>query len=155
MIDIGLSKKILSTIADRLNRLLANEYVLYTKTLKCHWNVKGKHFRALHAFFKEQYEELFDIADDIAERVRAFDHDAFGTLEEFSKATILKEEAGKNPPDLKMIEKLLIDHEAIIKQLRNDIEACDRLNDAGTSNLLQEKLMAHEKMAWMLRSHLE
>ena len=63
MVNIGISESHRKAVSDRLNLLLANEYVLYTKTLKYHWNIQGKHFGALHIFFREQYEQLFDIVE--------------------------------------------------------------------------------------------
>jgi starvation-inducible DNA-binding protein len=54
-----------------LNTLLADEYLLYMKTRNYHWNVVGPQFNDLHKFFEEQYDELNDIVDDVAERARS------------------------------------------------------------------------------------
>ncbi len=155
MINIGISKKNCQEIAKLLNHLLANEYVLYTKTWKFHWNVKGKHFGALHAFFDAQRMQLSEIVDEVAERIRALDIVSAGTLAEFSKETALSEHPGKNPDDLGMIKLLLVDHEEIIKKTREDAEYVMKWGDAGTNNFLCELLEKHEKMAWMLRAHLQ
>lgn len=152
--NIGISDKNRQQVIQKLAVLLANEYVLYTKTLKFHWNVEGKHFGALHAFFKEQYEALFIFADDVAERMRALGSKSTGTLAEFLKDTMLKEKPGKNGDDLDMIAQLLADHEIIIRQLRADVDAVLEYDDAGTNNFLADLLEKHEKMAWMLRAHL-
>lgn len=154
MANLGISEQDRRTMAKHLEVLLANEYVLYTKTLKMHWNVEGKHFGALHAFFKEQYEQLFVINDDVAERIRALGFHSTGTLTEFLKQTTLREAPGENPADLGMIEALLLDHEEIIRQLRKDADIATELHDTGTNNFLAELLETHEKMAWMLRAHL-
>src|SRR6266508_3155951 len=66
-----------------LNTLLADEYLLYTKTRNYHWNVVGPQFNDLHKFFEAQYEALDDVIDEVAERVRALGGRASGTLEEF------------------------------------------------------------------------
>jgi starvation-inducible DNA-binding protein len=142
-------------VAGQLNILLASEYMLYTKTLKYHWNVTGKHFGPLHHLFNKQYEQLLTIADNVAERVRALGFATFGTLEEFSKHSILEEQPGKNPDDMTIIKLLTKDHEAVTEQIRNDAEEAMELGDAGTNNFLTELLVEHEKMAWMLRAHLE
>ena len=155
MIKIGLDAQVRKTVVARLQLLLANEYVVYTKTLKFHWNVYGKHFAAMHAFFKEQYEAMLTITDDVAERVRALDAMSLGTLAEFLKHTTLKEEPGINPDDLGMVAALLHDHEHIITQLRADIDETARLGDMGTNNFLTELMEKHEKMAWMLRAFLQ
>src|SRR5438477_6845577 len=103
----GISEKNCHEIAKLLNHLLANEYILYTKTWKFHWNVQGKHFGALHLFLDTQRHQLEDFIDDVAERVRALNVYADGTLAEFSEKTSLPEHPGQNPDDLSML-KLLV-----------------------------------------------
>lgn len=154
MINIGLEKKTCEQSAALINKLLANEFMLYTKTLKVHWNVEGKHFGALHEFFKQQYEALFVVVDDVAERVRALGEMSFGTIKEFAQHGTLPEHPGTNPDDLAMIAWLLEDHEAIIRQIRKDIDTTATMNDMGTNNFLADLMEQHEKMAWMLRSFL-
>jgi starvation-inducible DNA-binding protein len=153
-INIGLSEKNRKTSAHILTELLANEYVLYVKTQKCHWNVESQHFGALHALFKEQYEELAQAIDTIAERARALGLKTIGTLEEFLAYTSLTEAPGKNLSDMGMIQDLLSDHESIIQELREDLDETASLDDMGTNNFLSDLLEKQEKMAWMLRAHL-
>lgn len=141
-------------MADRLNKLLANEYVLYTKTQKYHWNIVGKFFGPLHELFGKQYEALSIVIDTVAERVRALEHMALGTLAEFQEHATIKETPGKNPDDMGMIRDLLNDYETIIAQLRADIDLSTEINDMGTNNFLGGLLEQHEKTAWMLRAHL-
>jgi starvation-inducible DNA-binding protein len=155
VINIGLSKKNYQEVAKLLNHLLASEYVLYTKTWKFHWNVEGKHFGALHKFLDEQRLALGNIIDDVAERVRSLDVKADGTLTEFLEKSSLGEHPGKNPDDLTMLKLLLKDHEEIIKKLREDIPFSAKLNDHGTNNFLSDLIEKHEKMAWMIRAHVE
>ena len=152
--DIGMTEEQCLKSAAMLNVLLADEYVLYTQTLNYHWNIKSHHFDAMHAFLKDQYEDLFVFVDDVAERARALGHPALGTLQEFLAATCLVEIHGAALEELDMIENLLHNHEAIIRSLRADIETSTRNNDAGTNNFLSDLIMKHEKMAWMLRSFL-
>lgn len=154
MINIGISEKNRQEIANTLNKLLANEFVLYTKTLKYHWNVTGKLFGPLHSFFGDQYAQLLECIDATAERIRTIGFIPYGTLQEFSSHATLKEEPNINPNDTGMIKNLLEDHETIIQELRNFIDLSSKLNDMGTNNFLSDLLEKHEKMAWMLRAHL-
>jgi|SRR5579872_977344 len=154
LINIGIDKTNRQAVSKRLNVLLSNEFVLYTKTLKYHWNVVGPHFGPLHKLFNDQYEMLLEIADSVAERVRALDFVAFGTLQEFASNTTLTENPGLNPDDMAMIRNLLTDHETIIREIRDDINFTQEAGDMGTNNFLYELIMKHEKMAWMLRAHL-
>lgn len=151
-VNIGLAAPVRQKIAALLNKLLADEYVLYTKTLKYHWNVEGNVFHDFHAAFKEQYEKLFDIVDSIAERARALGQPAAGSLQEFGVLTRLKEIDGQKLSAIEMVKQLLADHEAIIRTLRADIDETGQLGDQGTSNFLQDLIVKHEKIAWMLRA---
>ena len=54
--NIGLTDEAIEGVVQILNSLLANEYVLYTKTRNYHWNVVGPRFNDLHKFFQGQYE---------------------------------------------------------------------------------------------------
>ena len=143
-------------VVEILNTLLADEFVLGTKTRNCHWNVTGPHFHDLHKFFDAQYEELDAILDDVAERARALGGHAVGTLAECLKLARLKEQLGKYPDASQMTAELLEDHETVIRQLRGDLEKCAaKLGDAGTADFLTGLMEQHEKMAWMLRAVLE
>jgi starvation-inducible DNA-binding protein len=154
--QIGLSEEERKGSASILNTLLSDEYVLYTKTRNYHWNVVGPQFNDLHKFFEAQYVELNNVVDDMAERARALNEQAFGTMTEFLKQTRLKEEPGKYPDASTMISNLLSDHEAIIRSLRADLETClNRFHDMGTSDFLTGIMEKHEKMAWMLRAFLK
>jgi starvation-inducible DNA-binding protein len=138
-----------------LNTLLADEYVLYTKTRNYHWNVTGLQFNDLHKFFETQYEALDDVVDEVAERVRALGGRAAGTLEEFRKSARLTEEPGVVPAARDMLAALLADHEALARTLRGDVDmVTERFKDAGTADFLTGLLEQHEKAAWMLRSFL-
>src|SRR5205823_13254296 len=105
---------------------LADEFVLYTKTRRFHWNVVGADFGELHKFFEAQYEALDDIVDEVAERARALDVTSAGSLKEFGELTRLKEQAGGNPDASGMLGALLDDHEAVIRSLHNDPETADK-----------------------------
>jgi len=153
--NIDLSEQQREAVVKILNVLLSDEYLLYTKTRKYHWNVVGPQFNDLHKFFEGQYEELDDMIDEVAERARSLDGWSFGTLAEFSQHARLKEEPGKYPTAREMIAALLADHEVLIRQLRIDLEACaEKYHDAGTNGFLTGLMEKHEKMAWMLRTFL-
>lgn len=155
-VNIGIAEKDRAGTAQLLNHLLADEYVLYTKTRYYHWNVTGPRFHTLHVFFESQYEALDEIIDNVAERARQLGFHALGTLEQFKKMTRLSENFGEVPEADDMIHNLLEDHETIIRQLRQDLEkAGDNYHDTGTNDFLTALMEQHEKMAWMLRAHLQ
>ncbi len=151
--NIGLTQEQSDSVHAILRRVLADTYVLYTKTRNYHWNVTGVHFQSLHDMFEEQYTALETVIDDTAERIRAIGPYAIGTLEEFSEFTTLSEHPGVYPDALTMVRNLLADHEQIIRQLRADVDACaEQHNDQGTADFLTGLMEQHEKTAWMLRA---
>ena len=154
--NIGMTDKDRDGVVKALTALLADEYVLYTKTRNYHWNVVGPHFSDLHKFFESQYEELDDIVDEVAERARAVGGHAIGTLEEFARHARVKEHPAHYPASPDMIADLLGNHETIIRQLREDVQmTAEKYHDVGTSDFLTGILEQHEKMGWMLRANLE
>ena len=154
--NIGMTDKDGDAVVKILNTLLADEYVLYTKTRNYHWNVVGPQFNDLHKFFEAQYAELNEVIDDVAERARSLGGRSAATLAEFLEASRLKEHPGKHPAAGDMLENLLADHEAVVRQLRADVDAtASAYHDAGTSDFLTGLMEKHEKMAWMLRAFLE
>jgi starvation-inducible DNA-binding protein len=139
-----------------LNTLLADEYVLYTKTRNYHWNVVSSRFNDLHKFFEAQYDQLGETVDEVAERVRFLGGLAAGSLREFLDLTRLKESPGRHSEAQEMIADLLADHEALIRTLRADLQTVDeKYKDIGTNDFLTGLLQSHEKTAWMLRACLE
>lgn len=152
--DIGLGEDAIKGVAHILNANLCDEYVLTTKTRNYHWNATGPQFYALHKFLEEQYEQLDEIVDELAERVRALGQWAFGTLTEFCAKTKLEEVPGYHPDAAAMLSELAADHASVIRSLRGDIATCEKkYRDSGSANFLTELLERHEKMAWMLRAH--
>lgn len=153
--NIGISKENLGAVAHALNKILADEYVLYTKTRNAHWNVEGPDFHSKHLFFEGQYQELDEIMDSVAERIRSLGHYAPATLKTFLKLTHLSEVLDSKNDGTGFITELLNDHESLIIHLRENINVfANDLKDLGTSDYITGLMETHEKMAWMLRSHL-
>ncbi|MFC0514799.1 Dps family protein [Mucilaginibacter angelicae] len=152
---IGISKENLGGVAHALNKILADEYVLYTKTRNAHWNVEGPDFHSKHLFFESQYEQLDEIIDSVAERIRSLGHYAPATLKSFLELTHLSEVLHNKNDGTGFIAELLNDHESLIIHLRENINIfANDLKDLGTSDYVTGLMETHEKMAWMLRSHL-
>ena len=152
---IGISADHLAAVAHSLSKILADEFVLYTKTRKAHWNIEGPDFYNKHKFFEEQYNQLADIIDEVAERIRKLGHYAPATLKQYLELTHLTEDdRGKNDATT-YIRALLADHESILIHLRENINNyATALKDAGTSDYITGLMETHETMAWMLRAHL-
>lgn len=154
--QIGIKDGPKAEIAHQLAKILADEFVLYTKTRNAHWNVEGPDFFDKHNFFEDQYTQLEEVVDEVAERIRMLGHYSPGSLKEFLELTELTEATKGGNTSESFIRELLSDHESIIIRLRETIDPiATKGNDIGTSDYLTGLLEKHEKMAWMLRAHLK
>jgi len=154
--QIGIKGKNLAEVAQTLNTFLADEFILYVQTRKAHWNVESPDFSYLHKLFEDQYIQIDQIVDDIAERIRSLGHYASATMSEYLRLTQLTEKSGEANDGKGYLRDLLLTHESIIINLRKNIDRFnEQLRDAGTSDFITGIMEKHEKIAWMLRSHLK
>jgi starvation-inducible DNA-binding protein len=154
--NIGLSEISRQAVTEALAGILADEFVLYTKTRNAHWNVIGNDFTEKHKLFESQYEQLDDIIDSIAERIRVLGDFVPGTLSEMLAGTNLQGERFSSYNSSTIIAILLADHETIIRNLRNLISLfANEQGDIGTSDFVTGLMQDHEKAAWFLRAHLD
>lgn len=152
-INIGIGESERKQVCKGLNKLLADSYLLYLKTQNYHWNVTGKLFQPLHTMFEEQYKDMAEAVDEIAERIRALGEFAPGSFSSFAKVTTIKEE-NSIPTAEEMIHNLVSGNEAVVQTAREIIQLCEEAEDDVTIDLMIERMQKHEKFAWMLRSML-
>lgn len=154
--NIGIIDKDREGVGKVLMALLADEYVLYTKTRNYHRNMAGPQFSILHKFFESQHNKPADNVDEVAELAHAVDVHAIGSLQECTQHARVKEHPAHYRASREMIVDLLGDHETIIRQLREDVQmTAEKYHDMGTSDFLTGILEQHEKMVWMLRANLD
>ena len=153
-IDIGIAAKDREAIAADLSKLLADSYTLYLKTHNFHWNVTGPMFNTLHLMFEQQYTELALAVDLVAERIRALGRPAPASYSQYGKLTSIREETGV-PAALDMVRQLVEGQETVARTARAAFPGAEAAGDQVTLDLLTQRLQAHEKNAWMLRSLLE
>lgn len=151
--NTGLSAKQRSDIASALNTVLADSYALYLKTHGYHWNVRGPNFQSLHVLLEGQYQDEWAALDDIAERIRALGELAPQGYAAFGNLSSIKD--GDPEQDWEgMFRELKTDNETVIATLRAAFPVADEAGDEATADLLTQRLTAHEKHAWMIRSTL-
>ncbi len=149
-IDIGINKQDRTKVAEALKHLLADSYTLYLQTHNFHWNVSGPRFRDLHLMFEEHYTELATAVDEIAERIRTLGVAAPGTYKAFAKLSSIQEVEGV--PDAKEMVKILNEsHEQVVKTCREALKLAEDAEDESTAALVSDRMVIHEKTAWMLR----
>lgn len=154
--SIGITEANRESVANELAKILADEYVLYTKTKNAHWNIEGPDFYDKHKFFEAQFGELDGIVDSVAERIRTLGHYVDAMLKAFLSVTQFTEQKFEKNDSSGYLKELLIDHETLIMSLRRNIPVfATDYHDLGTSDFITGLMESHEKMAWFLRSHLK
>ena len=134
-----------------LGEVLADTYRLVLKTHGYHWNVEGPLFYSIHQLTEEQYKDLFEAADTLAERMRALGVLAPFTLGQITADSLVRD-ADALPSARGMVEDLASDHERVAARFRDLSEKADDLHDPSTADLCNGRGAFHDKAAWMLRA---
>ncbi|MFY9589174.1 Dps family protein [Rickettsia endosymbiont of Halotydeus destructor] len=135
-----------------LEVILADSHALYFKTQNYHWNVEGPEFRSLHLLFEEQYKDLAEGIDELAERIRTLGSKVSPLSELIKLASI--NEPNLNADSIYMLEDLVKGQEIIIATLYKGIKISQEEGDEGTADMLINRLKVHEKNKWMLSSSI-
>ncbi len=142
-------------LADALKTLLATEYAFVIKAQLFHWNVEGPDFAQLHEFFGDIYEEVYDNSiDRTAEYIRTLEDYTPGSFERFQELSIISGQT-KIPRARLMIEELLANNGQMIDLLNKTFEIAQNEKQEGIANFIAERIDAHGKHGWMLRSFLK
>ncbi|MDP2454500.1 MULTISPECIES: Dps family protein [unclassified Kaistella] len=153
--NIGISEENKQVVSDQLSKILADEFLLYSKTLNAHWNIGGPDFHTAHVYLETLYNQQQEIVDTVAERIRAIGHYVPAQLSKYLQLTHLSEQPLDKNDSQSLFEELLHDHESIIIFLRENIKPmADKLKAEGISDYITGLMEYHEKTAWMLRAHL-
>lgn len=138
-------------IAEGLAKAVADTYRLVFKTHAYHWNVEGPMFFSIHHLTEEQYTDMFEAADALAERMRALGQLAPMSLADVMKLSVIKD-LDKTPSAQEMVEDLAKDHASVARRFHDLIELADENRDPVTADLATARSSFHEQAAWMLRA---
>lgn len=138
-------------VAAALRTTLADTFALYMKTHAFHWNLTGAQFVTLHALFEQQYTDMWQATDELAERIRSLGEFAPWNYEQMIKGSQI-ESATQSLNTDKMLHILIIDHEHAAKSTRAALKVAQEHEDDVSADLLTARLAFHEKQLWMLKS---
>ena len=142
-------------ITELFNSLLADEYQLYVTTRRAQRDIKETNFNGLDKFFEIQFEILEKIIQSIGERVDTVGRFSPDSLNDFLKVGRLNGSDQVTNDQKNIINKLVEHHKLLINLLNNDIITTIEVhNDPETASFLSKLLEQHEKIVWMLGSHL-
>jgi len=147
-----LAKNSNAQMAKHLANSVADTYLLTIKTHGYHWNVTGPGFRSIHLLLEDQYKELFEAADTLAERIRALDVYAPMSAAAFHSHTAVKETGDKVPAAKAMLQDLVKTHEQVRDRIEEGRSFAEEVGDRASEDMLISRLEAHDKHIWMLKS---
>ncbi len=144
-------------LSDFLNHLLADEYILFTKTLNYHWNITGPRFHSIHTFLEDRYKDSIKIMDTIAERVRILDERPISTMSSIVKTSKIHEVNGSAYSSNEMLADLFETQLEIQSSIKEFLSSNTILmeKDPVSEDLLIGLTKKHEEVSWMLKSYLQ
>lgn len=137
-------------VVTTLNEILGRTFRLYVQTHGYHWNVEGPQFRQLHAMFEDQYQNLWEALDVIAERIRVHGAYAPASVAELMSNAAPEADPAQSPED--MVARAIAEHETLAAALRTAIAISGDAGDEVSAGILTDRLEWHEKEIWMMRA---
>ena len=145
-----LSARGVKDISGALNVLLADVFALYIKTKNFHWHVSGPHFRDYHLLLDEQADQVFAIADPIAERVRKIGGTTIRSPGHIKRLTRVLDNDAEYVTPMDMLAELRDDNLQLAARMRETHELCDEHGDVATASLLEVWIDEAERRHWFL-----
>jgi starvation-inducible DNA-binding protein len=145
-----LSREGVVEISKELRHLLADVFALYVKTKNFHWHMSGVHFRDYHLLLDEHAEQIFAMADDVAERARKIGGNTLRSIGDIARHQRLRDsdKESLNPQD--MLIELRTDNRELTRFLRLAHEICEEHNDVATASLIENWIDQTERRCWFL-----
>ncbi|MDB5650400.1 MAG: hypothetical protein JWL62_1920 [Hyphomicrobiales bacterium] len=138
------------TIADALNRIVADSFALYVKTKNFHWHMSGPHFRDYHLMLDEQSDQIFAVTDPLAERVRKLGAKTLRSIEHIAKLANIVGNDSEFVRPWDMLRELAQDNKMLAANMRKAHELCDEHKDVATASLLEVYIDECERRTWFL-----
>lgn len=142
-------------LSDTLKTILATAYALSIKAQNFHWNCEGPDFPQYHDFFGNFYEEVYNnTIDRTAELIRQLDSYTPGSILRYAELSQIQDQT-KIPRAMLMMEELYQDNAIILDMYKQAFHVAEEADEQGIANFIAERIDAHGKHQWMLRSILK
>ena len=137
-------------IGGAMNAILADVFALYIKAKNFHWHLSGPHFRDYHLLFDEQAEQIFAMADPIAERIRKIGEGTIRSIGHVARTQrVLDNDAEYVEPE-DMLAELMEDNKTLVARLREAHNVCEEGRDVATTSLIEVWIDETERRTWFL-----
>lgn len=137
-------------VACVINPLIADCFALYVKTKNFHWHMSGSHFRDYHLLLDEQSDQILDMVDVLAERMRKLGQTTIRSIGQIKQLQSIKDDDERAVPAREMLHRLMLDNKAFIARMRSAHQLCSDKNDVATTSLLENYIDETERRVWFL-----
>ena len=137
-------------IAGSMNAILADVFALYVKPKNFHWHLSGPHFRDYHLLFDEQAEQIFQMTDAIAERVRKLGGSTIKSIGDISRLQRIADNDADCVEPEDMLAELCEDNKTLAARLREAHNVCEEHRDVATSSLIEVWIDETERRTWFV-----
>ena len=137
-------------ISASLNTLLADAFALYLKTKNFHWHVSGPHFRDYHLLLDEQADQIYAMADPIAERIRKVGGTTLRSIGHIARTQRILDNDADHVEPADMLAELQDDNKTLAARLREVHDVCDDHRDIATASLIEVWIDETERRTWFL-----
>ena len=137
-------------IAGAMNGILADVFALYLKTKNFHWHMSGPHFRDYHLLLDEQADQIYAMADPIAERIRKVGGTTLRSIGHISRTQRVLDNDADYVQPLDMLAELREDNKGLAASLREAHNVCDDHRDIATASLIEVWIDETERRTWFL-----
>ncbi len=146
----SLKEQEMKPVIDAINPLVADAFALYVKTKNFHWHMSGPHFRDYHLLFDEQAEQIFEIIDVLAERIRKLGGLTIHSIGEIGRLQTIKDDNDSFVTPQDMVKRLMEDNKNFAANLRKAHKVCVECDEVATASFLEIYIDETERRTWFL-----
>ena len=137
-------------VSAAMNGILADVFALYLKTKNFHWHMSGPHFRDYHVMLDEQADQIYAMADPIAERIRKLGGNTLRSIGHISRTQRILDNDAEYVEPSDMLAELCEDNKNVTARLREAHGVCDDSKDIATASLIENYIDESERRTWFL-----
>jgi starvation-inducible DNA-binding protein len=112
--------------------------------------MSGPHFRDYHLLLDEQADQLFEMTDPIAERVRKLGGITIRSIGQIARTQRIPDNDAEFVQPADMLAELGDDNRTLASRLRQAHNVCEEHGDVASASLIEVWLDETERRSWFL-----
>jgi starvation-inducible DNA-binding protein len=140
-------------LKSKLLEVFCDNFVSYYRAHSCHLNITGRNFTSDHKLLQKIYEDAQKNIDTIGEFIRTIGEQTPETISDILAGSELGEDTAYDADS--MLAIVLEAQEHMMNVYKELFDTATEATDQDIANYAADRLGAHSKFAWMLKSTLE